>query len=502
MLWAVLLQSEYRRIKKAVLEIAGTNPIILVAIVAVAVGGLALALRAADSFVIFTILPGGLSGVIVFLLLIGLIFGLTFSLVLPKEAFFDEQFRLVPVRKADLLIGLRGLPFVLLVGVIGVPIFAMTWRMYALLGVPAHGVWAGVFGMLYLAAALQGASIQEALRGHRSWRLFWAGTLALLGTLALSVALLFGVQGSWSWFATYLPMASFDIEAALEATGTDLTGSISDAALEAIDLDRVIEISTPPILVAVTGAATSIILSAVAWIAYSLRPDAPPRRKRIEFSAPMGKSVPAAFTAWATLTTLREGQTRSLLALAVTVGIGTALVFSWLSNNFADAMGLLVVFMILYLAAPVGLLFSESRTLGIWLLKTVPASGTSVGLAWWISTSLLTVAVGVAALAPFLAVFVRESALAMGLMLALIVIASSTTLVGRLVPWSRESPARQLFAGLALMVASVGGYYAAITIGGLAGRILGETILIIPIIGLLLLVGTGALSAAIEWLDS
>ena len=502
MLWAILLQSEYRRVKKAALDLARTNPIILVAIVAVAVGGLALALRAADSFAIFTFLPGGLSGVTVFLLLIGLVIGLNFSLVLPKEAFFDEQFRLVPVRKADILIGLRGLPFVLIVGVFAVPLLAMTWRMYALVGVPAHGVWAGVFGMLYLAAALQGAAVSEALRGHRSWGLFWLGAFAVLGTLALSVALSFGVQGSWSWLATYLPMASFDAEAVLETTGTDLTGSISDAALEAIDLDRVIEISTPPILVAVTGAAASTILSAIAWIAYSLRPDPPPRRRKIEFSAPVGKSIPAAFTAWAALTTLRDRQSRSLLALAVMVGIGTALMFSWLSGGFADAMELLAVFMILYLAAPVGLLFSEGRTLGIWLLKTIPASGTSIGLAWWISTSLLTVAVGVAALAPFLAGFVRESGMAVGLMLALIVIASSTTLVGRLVPWSRESPARQLFAGLAMIVTSGGVFYAAITIGGLAGRILGETILIIPIIGLLLLGGTGALSAAIEWLDS
>ena len=500
MLWAILLQSEYRRVKKAALDLARTNPIILVAIVAVAVGGLALALRAADSFAIFAFLPGGLSGITVFLLLIGLVIGLNFSLVLPKEAFFDEQFRLVPVRKADILIGLRGLPFVLIVGVFAVPLLAMTWRIYALVGVPAHGVWAGVFGMLYLAAALQGAAVSEALRGYRSWRPFWVGTLALLGTLALSVALSFGVQGSWSWLATYLPMASFDAEAVLETTGADVPASISNITPES--LVRAFETSTPPAHIAVIGAVASVVLSAIAWVAYSLRPDPPPSRRQIEFSAPVGKSILAAFTAWAALTTLREGQARSLLALAVMVGIGTALMFSWLSGDFADAMELLAVFMILYLAAPVGLLFSEGRTLGIWLLKTIPASGTSIGLAWWISTSLLTVAVGVAALAPFLAGFVRESAMAMGLVLTLIVIASSTTLVGRLVPWSRESPARQLFAGLAMIVTSGGVFYAAITIGGLAGRILGETILIIPIIGLLLLVGTGALSAAIEWLDS
>ena len=53
-----------------------------------------------------------------------------------------------------------------------------------------------------------------------------------------------------------------------------------------------------------------------------------------------------------------------------------------------------------------------------------------------------------------------------------------------------------------MMVASGGLYYVGITIGGLADGILGESVLIVPIIGLLLLAGTGALSAAIEWLDS
>ena len=502
MLWAVLLQSEYRRVKKAALDLARTNPIILVAIVAVAVGSLALAVRTGDSFAVFSLIPGGFSGLTVSLLLVGLVVGFGFALLLPKEGYFDEQFRLVPVRKADILIGLRGLPFVLIVSVIAIPLFAMTWRMYALVGVPAHGGWVVIFGMLYLAAAVQGAAVSEALRGYRSWGLFWVGTLALAGTVALSFALSFGIQGSWSWLATYLPVASFDPEAVVETTGAGQAASMSDATMESLDLDGIFETSTPQAHVAVIGAAASLVLSAVAWIAYSLRPDPPPRRRRIEFSAPMGKSIQSAFTAWAALTTVREGQARSMLMLAVMVGIGTALVFSWLSSDVADALRWFALFMILYLAAPVGLLFSEGRALGIWLLKTVPASGTSIGLSWWISTSLLTMAVGAAALVPSFIGFGRKSGGAVELALALIVIASSATLVGRLLPWSRESSTRQLFAGLSMMVASGGLYYVGITIGGLADGILGESVLIVPIIGLLLLAGTGALSAAIEWLDS
>ena len=432
----------------------------------------------------------------------GLVFGYGFALLLPKERYFDEQFRLVPVRRAEILIGLRVLPFVLIICVTAVPLLAMVWRLYALVGVPAHGGWVVIFGMLYLAAAVQGAAVSEALRGYRSWGLFWVGTLALAGTVALSFALSFGVQGSWSWLATYLPVASFDPEAVVETTGAGQAASMSDATMESLDLDGIFETSTPQAHVAVIGAAASLVLSAVAWIAYSLRPDPPPRRRRIEFSAPMGKSIQSAFTAWAALTTVREGQARSMLMLAVMVGIGTALVFSWLSSDVADALRWFALFMILYLAAPVGLLFSEGRALGIWLLKTVPASGTSIGLAWWISTSVLTAAVGVVVLLPSLVGFVRESGTAVGLMFALVVIASSATLVGRLLPWSRESPSRQLFSGLAMMVVSGGVFFVGFRIGGLAESILGESVLTVPIIGLFLLVGTGALSAVIEWLDS
>ena len=477
MLWAVLLQSEYRRVKKAALDLARTNPIILVAIVAVAVGSLALAVRTGDSFAVFSLIPGGFSGLTVSLLLVGLVVGFGFALLLPKEGYFDEQFRLVPVRRAEILIGLRVLPFVLIICVTAVPLLAMVWRLYALMGVPAHGAWAGVFGLLYLSAAVQGAAVSEALRGYRSWGLFWLGTLALLSTAAVSFALSLSVEGSWSWLATFLPVA-------------------------APDPDRMLDATAPPAYAAVVGVVSSAVLSFIAWIAYSLRSDPPPHRRRIEFSAPVGKSIPAAFTAWAMLTTLREGQARSMLALAVLFGIGMALLISWGGGDTNDALGTLALFFVPYLAAMAGLLFSEDRLLGIWLLKTVPRSGTSIGLAWWISTSALTVALGIVALTPSLVGFLRESALVVGLMFTLIVFASATTLVGRLLPWSRDSPTNQVFISFVLLVASGGVYYVSSQIGGLAESIIGESVLIVPIVGLALLAGTGALSATIEWLDS
>ena len=475
--WAVLLQSEYRRIKKATLDLARTNPIILVAIFAVAAGTLAVAVRLADVLSILSALPGGPSSASVFLLFIGLIVGASFSLLLPEERHFDEQFRLVPVQRTGILIGLRVLPFVLIVGITAVPILAMMWRLYTLVGLSAHGTWVVVFGLLFLSAAIQGAAVSEAKRGYGSWGLFSLGTLALVGTVVMSAGLSLGVGGSWNWLATFLPVTTLSPDGKLGAT-------------------------VPPIPVVVVGVAFAVVLSVVAWIAYSLRPAPPPRRRRIEFSVPIGRGTPGAFTAWATLTTLRESQSLSMLALAILVGIGTAVLFSLLGGDTADVLGPLVLFTVLYLSAPVVLLFSEGRALGIWLLKTVPLSGTSIALAWWISTLLLTVAVGIMVLIPSLVGFAREGGTAVGLVFALIVIASSATLVGRLLPWSRESPAKQLFSGLSMMVASGGVFYVGIQIGGLVDRILGESFLTVPTIGLLLLAVTGASSAAIEWLDS
>ena len=475
--WAVLLQSEYRRVKKATLDIASTNPIILVAIVGVAVGIVAIAVRLADALVILSVLPGGSSSASAFLLLIGLVLGFSFALLLPEERFFDEQFRLVPVRKADMLIGLRVLPFVLMIGVTAIPMLAMMWRLYALAGLPASGAWSVIFSLLYLSAAIQGAALSEALRGYRSWRLFLLGTLALAGTVALSAWLPLDVQGPWIWLATFLPITTLSPDGTLGAT-------------------------VPPIYIVAMGAVSTAALSVVAWVTYSLRPTPPPRRRRIEFSVPVGKSKPGAFTAWATLTTLRESHARRMLALAVLVGIGTAVLVSWLGSNTADVLGPLVLFAVLYLAASVVLLFSEERWQGVWLLKTAPVSETTIGLAWCISTLLLTVVVGVVVLTPSLVGFVRDSGMGVGLMFALIVIASSATLVGRLLPWSRESPARQLFTALAMMVASGGVFYVGIQIGGLVDGILGESVVTVPVIGLLLLAATGASSATIEWLDS
>ena len=477
MLWAVLLQSEYRRVKKAVLDLARTNPIILVAIVAVAAGLVALAVRSADLFAVFSIVPGGLSGFSIILLLIGSVMGYTFSLTLPKAEYFDEQFRLTTVRPIEMLIGLRGLPLLLVVAVATVPTAAMMWRVYALVTVPAHGAWAAVFGMLYLTAALQGAATYEALRGYRSWRLFAIATLAMAGTLAASFLLSFGVQNPWYWLATYLPAASIDADG--------------------------FAVTLQPIHITTAGAATSVVLSIIAWTAYSLRPDNPLHRRRAAFSVPIGTSTFTAFPAWATLTMLRQSESRNLVVLTVLIGIGAVPLLShWSGSGTISIVVLLMSTLILFLTAVAVLTCSEDRFAGSWLIRTTPASRVLIGLAWWITVSLLTVAIGGLALVPSIVGFPEGSGTIMLSTLLLIVYASSTTIVGRLLPWSRQSPFRQLVASVALMAGVSVTYYVASQLAARLGATIGSEGLIVAIVGLLLLVVTGALSVAIEWVDS
>ena len=478
MLWAVLLRSEYRRVKKAVLELARTNPVVLAALVAAAAGVTALGVRSADFFAAFSLVPGGLSGLTVVLLLFGSMMGFTLALTLPREEYFDEQFRLTKVSPMDISIGLRGIPLLLAAGASGVPAAAMMWRLYALVGVSAHGAWTAVFAILYLAAAIQGAALAEALRGYRSWMLFAAATLSLSGALAGSVILSFPAQDTWYWIATYLPSASID----------------SDG----------FAVTLQPAYAAAIGAAGSVVLSVAAWTAYSLRPDRPRRRRRIEFSAPIGAGILGAFPAWAALTIVRQRQSRNLLALTMLTGVGAAALLSRApSSGTASILVTLTASMVLLQAAVVVLTFSEDRSAGSWLVGTIPASAASIGLAWWAAASSLTAAIGGLALAPSIIWFSTDG-VAMFLTLMIVIYASVAAVVGRILPWSRESPARQFIATAAVMAGAAIVYYAYYTVSQFAVQIedsLGTNIPALPMAALLLLAACAS-SVAVEWMKS
>ena len=478
MLWAVLLQSECRRVKKAATELGRTNPIVLAAIAALAAGITALSVRSADFFAAFSLVPGGLSGLTVVLLLFGSVMGFVFALTLPKEEYFDEQFRLTKVSPMDISIGLRGIPLLLAAGASGVPAAAMMWRLYALVGVPAHGAWAAVFAILYLSAAIQGAAIVEAARGYRSWRLFAVATLALGGALAGSILLYFPSQDPWYWLATYLPSAS------IEADGFAVT--------------------LQPAYAAAIGAAGSGVLSVAAWTAYSLRPDGPRRRRRIEFSAPIGAGMIGAFPAWAALTIVRQREGRNLLALTMLTGVGAAALLSRApGSGTASILVTLTASMVLIQAAVVVLTFSEDRAEGSWLVGTIPVSPASIGLAWWMTASSLTAAIGYLALAPSI-IWFSPDGVAMFLTLLIVIYASVAAVVGRILPWSRESPARQLAATAAVVAGAAIVYYAYYTVSQFAAQIedgFGTNAASLAMIGLMLLAACAS-SAAVEWMKS
>lgn len=478
MLWAVLLQSEYRRVKKAALELARTNPIILVAIVALAAGVTALGVRSADFFAAFSLVPGGLSGLTVVFLLFGSVMGFTLALTLPMEGHFDEQFRLTKVSPMEISIGLRGIPLLLVAAASAVPPVAMMWRLYALVGVPTHTAWMGVFAILYLTATIQGAALAEAPRGYRSWRMFAIATLFLSGALAGSVILSFLAQDTWYWLATYLPSASIGPDG--------------------------FAVTLQPAYAAVVSVAASMVLSVAAWIVFSLRPNRPRPRRRIEFSAPMGAGIHGAFPAWAGLTILRQRESRNLLVLTILTGIGTAAFLSLApSSGTVPILVTLIASMILLQAAVVVLTFSEDRSAGSWLIGTIPASAASIGLVWWVAASSLIAAIGCLALAPSIVWFSTDGT-TMFLVLSIAIYASVATIVGRILPWSRESPARQFVATAAMMGGVVLVYYVYYTVSQFASQIedsLGTNIPSFSMVALLLLAACAS-SVAVEWMKS
>jgi hypothetical protein len=475
MRWAVLLQSEYRRVKKAALELARTNPIILLAIVAVPGGMLSFAFRAAEFFAVFAFIPGGLAGLHVLLLSFGLVTGVSFALTAPRERSFDEQFRLTAARPLEVLLGLRVLPLLIVVGVLAAPFVVMVWRVYALVNVPAPGAWAGVFALFYLTAAIQGAAAAEALRGYRAWQLFALATAALLGTVGVSLALAFGAHVPWYWLATYLPVADFGL-GGFAAT-------------------------LPPAPVTALGATATAILSVIAWTAYSLRLDPPLNRRRITFSAPIGGGIVGVFCAWSALTLLRQGQARSMLALTLLTGIGAAALLSrWPSSGTVTAAVLLTAPLLLFLAATAVLTLSEDRVAGAWLLKTLPAAGASIGLAWWAATALLTVLSGSMALAPSAAF--SGSGVVSFMLVLLSAFAAVTPLVGRLLPWSRQSFFKQLAAAIGLFVGVLAAYSASGLLAAPLAHTLGAETLSVPLTALAVLAAAAAASVTIEWLDA
>ena len=159
--------------------------------------------------------------------------------------------------------------------------------------------------------------------------------------------------------------------------------------------------------------------------------------------------------------------------------------------------------MVLLQAAVVVLTFSEDRSAGSWLVGTIPASAASIGLAWWAAASSICAAIGGLALAPSIIWFSTDG-VAMFLTLMIVIYASVAAVVGRVLPWSRESPARQFVATAAVMAGAAIVYYAYYTASQFAVQIedsLGTNIPALPMAALLLLAACAS-SVAVEWMKS
>lgn len=218
------------------------------------------------------------------------------------------------------------------------------------------------------------------------------------------------------------------------------------------------------------------------------------------------KGIITACISWAVLTVLRQPDSRNLLALAIATGMGTMVLLSnWTVSGTHSLIVLLSSNMALCVTASAVLTLSEDREAASWFVKTVPVPGRSIALTWWIPACLLVFAIGSLSALPA-AVGFGPSSTTWQLIVLLAIYACCTPIVGRILPWNRRSPSKQLLVTVALIAGVGATYYVVDLLGNLAtGPIFESSTLIIPISGLLLLLlmGAGALaSTAIEWMDS
>ena len=164
-------------------------------------------------------------------------------------------------------------------------------------------------------------------------------------------------------------------------------------------------------------------------------------------------------------------------------------------------MVLLTTNMVLSVAALTILTYSEDRDAAAWLMKTIPASARSIALSWWIPASFLMSVVGTLTVLP-LVLRVGQGSVVWVWSMLLITYACCTPIIGRLLPWNRRSPSRQLIVTFALTVMVGAMLYLFDGLEVLVGPVLASNVLFIPTVGLIALVGTGVLSAAIEWMES
>jgi hypothetical protein len=418
--WLLLTDVERRRVSRVAVRLARANPLLVPAAVGVVVGVMWLAIKAgAGAAILAVFLPSGLSAVLAMILLGGVLVGLGLAAAAPRFEGLDPQIRTVPIAPLPAYLGTTALPLTIAWLIFAIPVFDFGTSLFRTIQVPAPDAWAGLLLLTQLIACVTGAAIMELLRARPSRR-------ALLGAIPLLLAL--GLPAlvahltsapAWSWLAALLPHG---------------LGKSSHAAVAAIVV--------PSIATSLLGVLAVGALAAGAWTATATLPGRAPAGSEHVRSRRIPRRLTLAMGSWLILTAARDSRVRVVFLLSLVSGAGMITATALLAGRSAAALAPLAAILLVQFAAGAPLALSSDLAQGRWLWRSIPPTGSRVGLSWWIVIGTITAAISLVVVAPVFAVMPLDAyPFVLG---ALVMAAPIPAAVGRLLPFRHDALARQL----------------------------------------------------------
>lgn len=465
--WLQLFRAEATGLRRGLAGAVRANPLLMLLVPGVALGVLYLAARAGTQLGTLASVPGGTAvvGSLVLLVLgLGIAIGAVLTALAPTFDGLDEQVRSLPISGRAGFIGVTGLPLLVAWLALAAPLVAFGWSLYGAFGVNDAALWAALLAAGQVVASIAGGAVAEGLRRRVTTRsllvvLFVVGAAA---TLAIVVP-----DGA----ARLIPLESGDADPSLVAAG------------------------------GLTVAAA--IAAATAWLVFGSQE----LRRRASSGAVRSWRLRGnpltVIGGWLALTAWRHSGIRVQAVLALLASLFGVAVLALLLGPTSEPLvpALLVTLMLIAASAP--LLLSHPAAQGSWLLRTVPIGLPVIGATWWVGMTALSLAITIAAVAPFALVYPAFAGFAI---FAAVVMAPIPAVIGRLLPWQPMSMFRQVV--IAVVVA--GSYALALAaatalgreVGGWTGGWLGGELIALLVAVAAVWVAAASFCAMTRWSDA
>ena len=416
----LLTDIEWRRVSRAAVRLARANPLLVPLAVGAVVGVMWLAVKAGSGAAIMAVfLPSGLTSVLALVLLGGVLIGLGLAAAAPRFEGLDQQILTVPIAPLPAYLGTTGFPLTIAWLILAIPVFDFGTSLFRTVQAPAPEAWAGLLLLAQVIACITGAAIMEILRARPSLRVL-VRSIPLVLALGIPAALApLSSAPAWSWLVAFLPHG---------------LGSTPHAPVAPLHV--------PSIATSLLGVIAVGSLAAGAWTAAATLPGRSAAGTDRNRSRRISRRLTLAMGTWLTLTALRDSRVRVVLLLSLVSGAGMVTATALLAGRSAASLAPLAAILLVQFAAGTPLALSSDLAQGRWLWRSIPPTGTRVGLSWWIAIGVITGAISLVVVSPVFAVMPLDAyPFVLG---ALVMAAPIPAAVGRLLPFRHDAFARQL----------------------------------------------------------